>query len=90
MDDGRGAIVWARGGLALTECPKSAITAASETLVEEYLVWKRMGQGSFGELSARQVEAFVVLESAMERERHHGERDTRHAVSDIRGTLGRE
>ena len=73
-------MVWARGGVALTECPKPVITAESEALVEEYLVWKRLGPAAVGKLSARQAEAFVVLESAIEREKSHGERHTRDAV----------
>jgi hypothetical protein len=73
-------VVWARGGVALTRCPRSVITAESETRVEEFLVWKRLGRAATGELSAKQVEAFVVLENAMEREKRNGERRTRNAV----------
>ena len=73
-------MIWARGGIALTECPKPVITPESGALVEEYLVWKRLGPAAVGELSARQAEAFVVLENAMEREKNHGERHTRDAV----------
>jgi hypothetical protein len=73
-------VVWARGGIALTRCPRSTITAESEAMVEEFLVWKRVGAAALGELSARQVEAFVVLENAMERERRNGERHTRDAL----------
>lgn len=73
-------VVWARGGLAVTRCPRSTVTAASEGVVEEFFVWKRLGAAAVGELSARQVEAFVVLENAMEREKRNGERRTRNAV----------
>ena len=49
-------------------------------MVEEFLVWKRVGAGGAAELSARQVEAFVILENALEREKRNGERHTRDAV----------
>jgi hypothetical protein len=64
----------------LTRCPRSAITAESEATVEEFLVWKRIGAAASGELSARQVEAFVILENAMEKERRNGERHTGDSV----------
>jgi len=67
-------VVWARGGLAVTRCPRSLATAESEALVERYLAWRRLGPAAIGELSARDVEAFVVLEGC------YGERDTRDAV----------
>jgi hypothetical protein len=60
--------VWARKTVAIEICPKSYITAESEGLVEEFLVRRRLGGISFGELSARQVEAFVVLEQALTEE----------------------
>jgi hypothetical protein len=56
------------------------VTAESEALVEEFLAWKRVGAAAVGELSARQVEAFVTLESVLERERRNGERAGRDAV----------
>ena len=79
-DDERAPVVWGRRGLALTQCPKSAIRADSEALVEEFFVRRRIGETAFGELTARQVEAFVILESALAEERNNGERRTRHTV----------
>ena len=73
-------MVWARRGIALTQCPKPAITADSEALLEEFFVRRRIGGTSFAELSARQVEAFVILESALAEERNDGERRTKYAV----------
>ena len=64
-DDGKAAPVWARKTVATESCPKSYITAESEGLVEEFLVRRRLGGMSFGELSARQVEGFVILEQAL-------------------------
>jgi hypothetical protein len=77
--DGAERVVWARGGVAVTRCPRSLVTAESEALLEEFLVWKRVG-AALGELTARQVEAFVVLENAVEQEKRNGERRTRDAV----------
>jgi hypothetical protein len=51
--------------VAIDSCPKSYITAESEGLVEEFLVRRRLGGMNFGELSARQVEGFLVLEQAL-------------------------
>jgi hypothetical protein len=63
-------VVWARKGVATGECPKSYVTAESEGLIEEFFVRRRLGGMDFAELSARQVEAFVILEQALEGERH--------------------
>jgi hypothetical protein len=73
-------VVWARRGVALTRCPKSTIDPDSEALLEEFFVRRRLGGTAFAELSARQVEAFVILESALAEERSDGERRTKHAV----------
>jgi hypothetical protein len=51
--------------VAIDSCPKSYITAESEGLVEEFLVRRRLGGMNFGELSARQVESFLILEQAL-------------------------
>jgi hypothetical protein len=51
--------------VASESCPKSYITAESEGLVEDFLVRRRLGGMSFGELSARQVEGFLILEQAL-------------------------
>ena len=72
-------MVWARGGVAVARCPRSVVTAESLGLVEEFMIWKRVGP-AVGELTARQVEAFVILENAAEQEKRNGERRTRDAV----------
>jgi hypothetical protein len=64
--------VWARSGVWLDTCPKSYITGESECLVEEFLVWRRLGSAGLGELTAKQVDAFVILEA----EARHGQRNT--------------
>lgn len=65
-------MVWARGGVALTTCPKSYITAESEALLENFLVRRRLGGCRVEELSAREAEAFMVLERALAEERNNG------------------
>ncbi|MBZ5724875.1 MAG: hypothetical protein LAP87_07740 [Acidobacteriia bacterium] len=72
--------MWARKHVALTTCPKSYITAESESLVEEFFVRRRLGGFDIEGLSARQVEAFVILERALAAERNDGQHDTRQAL----------
>lgn len=68
-------IVWARKDVALTTCPKSFITGESETLLEEFFVHRRLGGPQASDLSARQVEAFAILETALAAERNDGTAD---------------
>jgi hypothetical protein len=75
--DTRATPVWARKGVATDACPKSYITAESRTLVEEYLVRRRLNGLEFSELSARQVEAFLILENALAAEMNDDQHDTR-------------
>jgi hypothetical protein len=46
-------------------------------LVEEFLVRRRLRGMDFAELSARQVEAFVILERTLAAEMNHGQHNTR-------------
>jgi hypothetical protein len=71
--------VWARKDVSLETCPKSYISAESESLVEEFLVWRRLGGIQLAELSARQVDAFVILERALAEVRH-GQQNARAAT----------
>jgi hypothetical protein len=43
-------------------------------MVEDFLVRRRLGGTSFGELSARQVEGFLILEEALAAESLGGRR----------------
>lgn len=54
--------MWVQGKTGTNECPKSLTTAASAEMVERFFVWKASGAGGWDELSARQADAFVVLE----------------------------
>jgi hypothetical protein len=73
-------IVWCRKSVALDTCPKSYVTAESEAMVEEFLVRRRLGGIQIAELSARQVEAYLILEQALVSEIQDSGSDTRRAV----------
>jgi len=67
--DGPDRIVWARGPVATNACPKSLITADSIGWIEQFLAWKRLGMTLDLSTSARQVEAFLILEEQISGER---------------------
>lgn len=66
--EGSAAPVWARSEHAISECPKSYITASSQTLLEEFNVWKLFGGGELHKTAARSVEAICILEEELRRE----------------------
>ena len=72
--------MWARKDVAAETCPKSYITAESQTLVEDYLVRRRLNGIEFSELSARQVEAFLILEKALAAEMSDDQHNTRRTL----------
>jgi hypothetical protein len=72
--------VWARNDVAIATCPTSYITAESQTLVEDYLVRRRLNGIDFSELSARQVEAFVILENAIAAEINDDQHNARRTL----------
>jgi len=82
-NDPKAPVVWARKHVAATSCPKSLVTAESETLVEDFLVRRQLGGIGFEQLSARQVEAFLILERELMAERNDGEHSTRRDLSKI-------
>ena len=67
----------------MTSSPKSLVTAESEALVEDFFVRKRLGGIVLSELSAKQVEAFLILEQAMAAERNDGEHGARRDLSKL-------
>ena len=77
--------VWARGQVTTASCPKSLITAESQSLVEEYLVRRRMGGVRLDDLAARQAEAFLILEKEIQAEKTNGQHDAGHPLEDIFG-----
>jgi hypothetical protein len=66
--------VWVRGPVAVETCPKSFITPQSLQLLEEHRVWRELGQPAGFDLSARQAEAFLTLESEALKEANDGHR----------------
>lgn len=76
----KGPPIWARGHVVLAVCPKSYITAESIGWVEEFLVRRRLSATNFAELSARQVDAFLVLENELAKELRDGQHNARNAV----------
>jgi hypothetical protein len=70
-------LVWARKQVSLDTCPKSYITAESQCLVEEFFVRRRMEAFDLEELTARQVEAFVILEKELAGEMSDGQHNAR-------------
>lgn len=83
-DDPAGPPVWARREVALGTCPKSYITAESMTLVEEFAIRRRLGGFDTAELTARQAEAFAMLEEALGEEIKDGRQHTGSAIRALR------
>jgi hypothetical protein len=65
-------IVWARREVSTDECPTSTISAQSITWIEQYYVWRRLGPSYPGELSPREIEAFLILDREAQTEASHG------------------
>jgi hypothetical protein len=63
--------------VAIATCPASYVTGESLALVEEFLVRRRLGGIRAAELDARRVEAFLVLEKALEAEMNDGQHTRR-------------
>lgn len=68
-------MVWARNGAAAEECPTSLVTPASMEFVEGYFAWKAIGQRELSthEFTAREADAFVVLEREWRMEQKNGQ-----------------
>jgi hypothetical protein len=62
--------------VAISTCPRSYATGESLALVEEFLIRRRLGGIRADELDARRVEAFLVLEKALEAETNDGQNRT--------------
>jgi hypothetical protein len=69
--------VWGRKRIAVDTCPKSYITAESEAFLEDFLVRKSLHIVNLDELTARQADAFVILEQALAEELNDAQHDTR-------------
>jgi hypothetical protein len=65
--------VWARKGVATEVCPKSYVTPQSLAWLEAFFTWKLLGGGDFESFSARQADAFWVLESELAKEKSNAQ-----------------
>ena len=65
-------VVWGRKHASIGTCPKSYITGQSMAWLEEFVVRQRLGQKVPEELSARDAEAFLILEAEWEAEKRNG------------------
>jgi hypothetical protein len=50
-------------------CPRTEITAASQSWLEMFAAWKRLGGGDLWSLAAKDAEALALLEQEWEKER---------------------
>lgn len=80
--------VWVRGNVSTNTCPKSVISAESQSLVEEYFVRRRLGAIRLEALSARQVEAFLILEKEIRAEKTNEQHNAGHSLEDFPGNRG--
>ncbi len=64
-------VIWARGRVSTVVCPKSLISGASLAWLEAFYAWKRLGGPAAEEMSARQAQAFLLLERELEAEASH-------------------
>jgi hypothetical protein len=61
----------------LGTCPRSFITAESQTTVEEFFIRRRLGLMNEEYLTARQVEAFAILEKELGTETKYEQQSAR-------------
>jgi len=65
-------VVWARKRVSTDQCPTSIVSAQSIGWIEQFHVWRRLGANYPGELSAREIEAFLILEQEAQAEESDG------------------
>ena len=79
MGDESGPPVWARRGVRLGTCPRSFITGESQTTVEEFFIRRRLNLMNEEQLTARQIEAFAILEKELTAEIKYEQHNARAA-----------
>jgi hypothetical protein len=57
-------------------CPKSYITSESWSMMEEFFLRRRLGALDLKRMSARQADAFVILEDALAAEIRDGQQNS--------------
>ncbi len=55
-----------------SQCPKSVITAASLTYLEQYAVWKQLGGIDPERIDVKTADAIVLLEQTWKKETTNG------------------
>jgi len=65
-------VIWARKRVSTDQCPTSVVSAQSVSWIEQFYVWRRLRESYPGELSAREVEAFLILEGEAQAEESDG------------------
>lgn len=68
-------VIWARNGVATESCPVSFITAASLAWLDAFFVWRALGRSSIDRLSARDAEAYLLLEHELIAELDYAKRE---------------
>jgi hypothetical protein len=66
--------------VALTTCPTSFVTGENVALVENFLIRRKLGSIEVSELTAREAEAFVILESILAAEIRDGQQNSRRTL----------
>ena len=57
----------------MEECPTSAVTPASVEFLEKFFAWKFSGSPGWSDLTAREADAFLVLEKEWRAEQTDGQ-----------------
>ena len=65
LDSAPERLVWARNAVAVTSCPKSYVTPASLSWIEQFQLWKLFGSADINVMPAKVVEAFCILENEL-------------------------
>ena len=68
--------MWVRKHVLVSECPKSYVSGESIAFVEDFSFRRRFGQMDPGKLTAREADAFMVLESELAGEIKDAEQST--------------
>jgi len=61
-------VVWSRHHVATEICPKSLISGQSLAWMEEFLLWRKLGQAWPQDMDTRKLEAFLILQEQMDAE----------------------
>jgi hypothetical protein len=68
--------VWTRSRIHTEVCPKSLVQPESMAWIEEFAAWRRLGGLRMDRMSARQVDAFLILEEELRTEQNETARAT--------------